>query len=80
MRAVLFGVLVSSPAVALWTFRGGDRKSAKPEATPVSDSMTTKSLVRVPVEVIAAGSAPEWVYIEVASQAIPSPRVADGSR
>ena len=80
MKVLLFGILVGSPAVAVWIFRGSDSATSRPEIRSIStNNLRTESTVRIPVEVIATGSAPEWSYIEVASQALPKPRLLDGS-
>lgn len=71
---------MASPAVGVWKFRGSDSAASKPEARQVSNTPRAESTVRIPVEVIAAGSAPEWVYIEVASQALPQPGSVRDSR
>lgn len=40
---------------------------------PVEVMPVTEKITRIPVEVIAKGSAPEWVYVNVGSQAVPEP-------
>lgn len=75
-KVLLLGFLVVSPSVIVWVFRGSDAAASRPEIRPVSNSSLEES-VRVPVEVIAKGSAPQWVYIEVTGKALPdsgSPR------
>lgn len=73
-------MLVSSPAIAVWIFRSSDSAPTQPQILPISNITHADSIVRVPVEVIAAGSAPEVVYIEVASQALPKPAATPSSR
>jgi hypothetical protein len=80
MKVLLFGMLVASPAVAVWKFRGSGSATTWQDVRQVSNTPSAESTVRVPVEVIAAGSAPEWVYIEVAGQALPKPGSSRGSR
>ena len=80
MKVLLFGLVVASPAVAVWKFRGSGSTTSRSEIRQVSNTTRAEPTVRVPVEVIAAGSAPEWVYIEVASQALPKPRPFRDSR
>lgn len=71
-KALLLGFLVVFPSAVGWVFRGSDPAGIQ--------SVSTGSLeesVKVPVEVIAKGSAPQWVYIEVTGKALPesgSPR------
>ena len=55
---LLCGVLVSSPAIAIWNFRGSDLAASRPEIRQISNPNRAESTVQVPVEVIAAGSAP----------------------
>ena len=80
MKVLFFGMLVSSPAIAVWVFRNSDSAPTQPQILPISNPTGADSIVRVPVEVIAAGSAPEVVYIEVASQALPKPAATPSSR
>ena len=79
-KTLLFGILVVSPAVAVWVLRGSDSAASRPEIRQVSNNSRAESVVRVPVEVIAKGSAPEWVYIEVTGQALPEPGSPRDSR
>ena len=65
IKALLFWLLLASPAVAAWMFR-------EPSAE-VSQVAAPEPLARVPVEIITKGSAPRWVYVEVGSQAVPEP-------
>jgi hypothetical protein len=44
------------------------KNSTLPAVQSVTDSVT-----RIPVEVIANGSAPQWVYVQVGNQAVPEP-------
>jgi uncharacterized protein YcnI len=62
MKALFFGMLLASPAFAVWTLRSSE--------APVSQA---EAVVRVPVEVITKGSAPQWVYVEVGNQTVPEP-------
>ena len=80
MKVLFFGMLVSSPAIAVWIFRSSDSAPTQPQILPISNTSSPDSIVRVPVEVIATGSAPEVVYIEVASQALPKPTATPSSR
>ena len=80
MKVVFFGMLMSSPAVAVWIFSGSDSAPCKPEILPISKTPRADCMVRVPVEVIATGSAPEWIYIEVGSQALPTRTATPSSR
>lgn len=71
---------LTSPLTEVWVFRNSDSAPTQPQILPISNPTGADSIVRVPVEVIAAGSAPEVVYIEVASQALPKPAATPSSR
>lgn len=76
MKALLIGMFLASPAFAVWTFRGSEAPVPKREvrAVPFNPAVPRpEAVVRVPVEVIAKGSAPQLVYVEVGSQAVPEP-------
>ena len=71
-------MLLATPAVAAWVFRSPDAV-VTPEVRSISCNSTAprpQAVVRVPVEVIAKGSTPRWVYVEVGSQAVPEPGLA----
>lgn len=73
IKSILLGVLLASPPVAAWILRSGDT-AAHPAAPPPQALVApAEPAVQVPVEVVAEGSAPEWVYVEVPSQAVPEP-------
>lgn len=80
MNRWFFGLLMASPAVAVWQFRGAEPATTRPGVRQISTTTGPETTVRVPVEVISTGSAAEWVYIEVASQALPAPRSSSRSR
>ena len=80
MKVLFFGMLVSSPAIAVWIFRSSDSAPTQPPNLPILNTTSADSIVRVPVEVIATGSAPEVVYIEVASQVLTKPAATPSSR
>ena len=73
MKALFFGLLLASPAVAVWRIHGGESSTSRPEVRRISNTTRPETTVRVPVEVMAKGSPPEWIYIEVAGQALPKP-------
>ncbi len=64
-------MLVASPAAGVWVFRGSDSAPSRPEIRSISNNLHSEAIVRVPVEVIAKGSAPQWIYIAVGDQALP---------
>ena len=76
IKVLLLGLLVVSPAVGVWSYRSqhswvsNSVKHANTFARPLPPA---DPVVRIPVEVIANGSTPEWVYVEVGTQAVPEP-------
>lgn len=79
IKVLLIGLLLASPPVAAWILRGAE-PTTQPPAVQRAVSHATESpedrSIRIPVEVVAEGSAPQWVYVEVQSQAVPEPGVA----
>jgi hypothetical protein len=71
IKSLVFGLLLASPALAAWAYLGGEPAQPQVSLTQVEPTLATP--LRIPVEVIAKGSAPKWVYVEVAPQAIPEP-------
>lgn len=79
IKALLCGMFLATPAVAAWVFRNPDAVVTRPEVRSISYNSTAprpQTVVRVPVEVVAEGSAPRWIYVEVGSQAVPEPGIA----
>ncbi len=79
IKALLIGLLLASPPVAAWILRGAEPAAVTPAVQPaVSHTMVASPAdgsIRIPVEVVAEGSAPQWLYVEVQSQAVPEPGV-----
>lgn len=78
MKTLLLGVLLASPVFATWICRGSELPVSHQEIRVISNNQIgafSLPVVRVPVQVIAKGSAPKWVYVEVAGQAIPEPGI-----
>lgn len=76
MKTLMIGLLLASPPVAAWMLRAAEPAIQEPviRQTPAtSPAAPNEAAVQVPVEVVAEGSAPEWVYVEVQSQTIPEP-------
>jgi hypothetical protein len=76
ITALLFGMFLASPAYGVWTIRGAETPDSKPEDRTVLFTPAAprpEAVVRVPVEVITKGSAPQWVYVEAGRQAVPEP-------
>lgn len=78
IKGLLFGVLLASPAVGLWVLQKTPHTEPRPEIQPASFGgmgQSSGKIVRIPVEVISKGSAPQWVYVSVGTQAVPEPGV-----
>lgn len=76
MKMLLFGMLFASPAAGIWLFRSAEVPAVQPVIRPVSYSSVVpagQSVVRIPVEVLKKGSAPQWVYVEVGNHPVPEP-------
>jgi MYXO-CTERM domain-containing protein len=74
IKILLLGALLASPPVAAWMIRGSDQKVRAANEQPVEASSTSPAPpVKVAVEIVSKGSAPQWVYVEVPAQAIPEP-------
>jgi hypothetical protein len=74
IKVLFFGILLTSPAVALWGFRSHKPFTVSAENPEVRQVQPAAGAVtRIPVEVIANGSAPQWVYVQVGNQAVPEP-------
>jgi hypothetical protein len=72
IKSLIFGLLLASPALAAWAYLGpGPVDSVR--VLPASAGQSSVEPLRISVEVIAKGSAPQWVYVEVPPQAIPEP-------
>jgi hypothetical protein len=76
MKLLFLGLLLASPPLAAWMLRGSDSAPTAPQTQPVE---TQRAIVqgdrplKVPVEVVSKGSEAQWVYVQVAPQAIPEP-------
>lgn len=77
MKALIFGLLLASPPVAAWMLRNPDSllASTAPAAAIQATAPAAAASMQVPVEVVAQGSAPQWIYVEMRSEAIPEPGV-----
>ena len=71
-------MLLASPGLGLWMLNRTPPVSQRTEIQPVSNNELAplaENVTRVPVEVITKGSAPQWVYVSIGSQAVPEPGV-----
>jgi hypothetical protein len=65
VRPLLMGMLLASPAVVYW-FGMQDRPEAGGSVSPAAEvSRAPGAVVTIPVEVIATGSAPQWIQVRV---------------
>jgi hypothetical protein len=74
-------LLAALSSVVLWASHAA---GSSPEAEPgqagsvdpgVIEIVAEGARLRIPVEVVSKGSAPEWVYVEVENQAVPEPGI-----
>jgi hypothetical protein len=79
IKVLLCGLLLASPPVAAWMLRedppGRSMTAAADSVAPNAARALNAGAVQVPVEVLAKGSAPQWVYVELPNQAVPEPGV-----
>jgi hypothetical protein len=75
MKAVFLGMLLASPPVAAWMLRGSHTARENHDIQPITE-ISSPAPVRIPVEVVAKGSASQWVYVDAPSHAVPEPGVA----
>ncbi len=74
IKVILLGMLLASPAVALWGYRNHKSFTASHDVPSVASVQpAAEAVTRIPVEVIADGSAPQWVYVQVGNQVVPEP-------
>ena len=76
IKSLIFGLFLASPGLAAWAYLGMgsvDSVDASPQVSLGTAGSHGGERLRVPVEVIAKGSPPQWVYVEVPPQAIPEP-------
>jgi hypothetical protein len=62
--------------MAAWVLHGSDSKPSAPLTEPVKTVRPTTpgdTPLKVPVEIVSKGSETQWVYVQVAPQAIPEP-------
>jgi uncharacterized protein (TIGR03382 family) len=69
IKPLLLGALLASPPLAAWALKHSDSKPGNTPAAPVS----TETVARIPVEIVAEGAAPQWVQVEVQAAAVPEP-------
>lgn len=79
MKILAVGVVFATPLAVSWVWRGGEASAATmPGVRPIAAKaeVIEEPTVKVPVEVVAKGSAPQWVYVEVGpTNSVPEPGV-----
>lgn len=76
LKVLLIGLLLISPAVGFWSYQNGrssdliGSSDAVVACKPVVDSEPT---LEIPVQVIRCGMTPQWIYVQIAPQAVPEP-------
>jgi hypothetical protein len=76
MKALWIGLFLASPAIAAWAWRGvptHPRSTQSSETWVTAPSSASASPEQIPFEVIAKGSAPQWVIVEIQGQSVPEP-------
>jgi hypothetical protein len=76
LKALIIGMFFASPALAMWVYRSQPAEvshSANLAGLSAFAPMVQEPTIRIPVEVIVSGNAPELVYVQVANQAVPEP-------
>lgn len=76
IKVLRLGMLLAFPAIAAWICRGSEVATSSSEVRPISfttDAAHAESVVRLPVEIIAKGNAPHWIYVNIASNSVPEP-------
>ena len=76
LKTLIIGIFFVSPALAMWAYRSQPAEVTQPTNLAGLSAFAPifqESTVRIPVEVIVSGNAPELVYVQVANQAVPEP-------
>lgn len=73
MKPLLLGLFLATPAVAAWMSREPEPPPAAVRQVAYVPHPAESAPIRVPVEVLEKGSAPQWVYVEVSTAAVPEP-------
>lgn len=79
MKIVAVGVVFATPLAVSWVWRGGEASAAPApgvQTVAAKTAVIPEPTVKVPVEVVSKGSAPQWVYVEVGpAHSVPEPGV-----
>lgn len=74
LKVLVFGLFLAFPALAMWIYRSQAAEASHRVAVSSSMAFTDaahETTVRIPVEVIVTGNAPEVVYVQVGRQVVP---------
>ena len=72
---LVLGLLLASPPLAAWLWNETKAPDAQRVTNSIPANLRSEGAVQVPIEVVAEGSAPQWVYVEISNQAVPEPGV-----
>ena len=78
IKAAWFGLLLATPAVAAWMIRDAGEPARTDGIQQVAHALPAVSGgqdLRIPVEIVANGSAPKTLYVRVSPEAVPEPAV-----
>ncbi|MEO7098049.1 MAG: hypothetical protein ABI162_01720 [Luteolibacter sp.] len=79
IKSLIFGVLLVAPAVAALVYRDSEKAVSPSQMRAISYPQHTGhqsgEVVHVPIEVIQKGGAPQTVYVEASTRAVPEPGV-----
>ncbi len=67
MKPLLIGMLLASPLVATWLQQNREPAILTTHDQRLKNHIKTEA-IRIPVEVLAKGSAGEWIYVDIPSQ------------
>ena len=77
MKILAIGVVFATPLAVSWVWRGGEAPAAPfagVHRIATKSAVIPEPTVKVPVEVVSKGSAPQWVYVEVGpADSVPEP-------
>ncbi len=79
MKSLAIGLLLASPAFAVWASRCPARTVPPGQihriSYPPGNNGSADGVIRIPIEVIEKGSAPKLIYVEHTAQAVPEPGI-----
>ena len=79
IKSLIFGVLLVAPTVAALMYCDSQRAVSPSQVRAISypqhAGRQSGEVVRIPIEVIKKGDAPQTVYVEASPQAVPEPGI-----